>query len=282
MKILFFLAVWKRPEITEICFMGLNRLKRAGLFPVDFLAVISEESMKPLCKKYGIDYVMHENQPLGRKKNFGLTQAFKKDWDYLIELGSDDVLKTELLEVYRPYFDKHEVLLMNNFCYLNSEDLDCRITGGSISYGLGRAISREALERAARGVEVEALEHLMSPGRSTEKGKRGFFPKSTADQMEHIGQARITSGEEYRLWNNDATKGLDNNSNFFLARNGALSKKVMCDLPLAIDIKSDVNIWPFHQGIGKPYPLNLALEGLTYQEQTAIKSLCESKVLESY
>ena len=80
MRLMIFLAVWKRPEITEICFMGINRLRKSGLFPIEAMAVISEESMKPLCKKYGIDYVMYKNEPLGEKKNYGLREAMKKDF----------------------------------------------------------------------------------------------------------------------------------------------------------------------------------------------------------
>ncbi len=119
MKLLFFLAAWKRPAITEICFMGINRLKRSGLYHIDSLVVISEQSMVPLCKKHGIDYVFYKNEPLGEKKNFGLTQAFKKSWDYLIELGSDDLLKNELFEIYRPYLGNRELLGICNFAYIN-------------------------------------------------------------------------------------------------------------------------------------------------------------------
>jgi hypothetical protein len=121
-KLLFFLAVWKRPEITEICFMGLNRLKKSGKFEVQFLAVISEESMIPLCEKYGVEWVMHENLPLGRKKNFGLREALKRDFDYLVELGSDDLIKDELLELYRPHFEKRVSMIgMTSFAFIDSK-----------------------------------------------------------------------------------------------------------------------------------------------------------------
>jgi hypothetical protein len=274
MKILFFLAVWRRPEITEICFMGLNRMKRSGLFPMNFLAVISENSMKPLCKKYGIDYVVHENLPLGKKKNFGLTEAFKKNWDYLIELGSDDVLKTELLEIYKPYIESNQAMMcINTFCYLNSEDMDCRIINTSVSYGMGRAIERSVLERVARGVEIEAMDDLICPGRSVHKGEVGFFRKKDAYVMERVGQARVISDEKYKLWNDSLNKGLDNNSNFFLARNGVMGRQIKSVDPLAIDIKSKENLWPFNKDAGTKYDLTSALKGLSEQETQAILSL---------
>jgi hypothetical protein len=147
-KLLFFLAVWKRPEITEICFMGLNRLKKTGKFPMEFLAVISEEEMIPLCEMYGVEWVMHENLPLGRKKNFGLQQALKRDFDYLIELGSDDLLKNELLDLYAPLFEKQVPLIgMQSFAFINSEDMQCRLfTHRGSAFGIGRAIRRNVIE----------------------------------------------------------------------------------------------------------------------------------------
>lgn len=142
-KIIIFLAVWKRPEITEICFMGLSRLKKK--FGVDAFAVISESSMIPLCKKYGVDWCMHENHPLGAKKNFGLTQVMKKNFDFLIEIGSDDLLKNEIMELYP--FDR-DVLGLRDFVILNSEDGECRrLTDRDAKFGVGRAISRDAISK---------------------------------------------------------------------------------------------------------------------------------------
>jgi hypothetical protein len=212
MKILFFLAVWRRPEITEICFMGLNRLKNAG-FPVKFLAVISEESMKPLCKRYGVDYVMHENLPLGRKKNFGLTEAFKKDWDYLVEIGSDDVLKNEVVDRYISL--QKGFMSVGSICLLNSKNGQCRELVRTISYGVGRAFHRDTLS-FAKGVEIIAKQDLISPGRTTRKGEMGFFPESQARQLEKIGYAEVVSGELYKLWSDNINRALDNNSGFFI------------------------------------------------------------------
>lgn len=122
--------------------MGLQRLKKA--FNIPAFAVISETSMIPLCKKYVIDWCMHENSPLGAKKNFGLKDLLEKRFDFMIELGSDDLLKNELFEHYK--FDSH-VVSLNDFIVMNSEDGECRrITARDCPFGLGRAISRQAVE----------------------------------------------------------------------------------------------------------------------------------------
>ncbi len=169
-----FLAVWKRPEITEICFVGINRLRKSGLFPIDAFAVISEESMKPLCEKYNIDYVMHENLPLGRKKNFGLSEMLKKEWDYMLELGSDDVLKSEILEAYAPYFGKKHVIGLNTFYYLNSEDLECRKYRNPSLHGIGRAISRHAIETVGK-LWRDDLNSCLDNYSTIQLAKKGFM-----------------------------------------------------------------------------------------------------------
>lgn len=273
MRLLFFLAVWKRPEITEICFMGLNRLKRAGLYPVETLAVISEKSMIPLCKKYGIDYTMYKNEPVGEKKNHGLTEAFKKKWDYLIELGSDDLLKTELLELYRPHLGTRELLGINHFCYINSEDGNCRRMTSDTSFGLGRAISREALQRSAHGVEILALQGLIRPGRTIPEGQTGFYPVVDAHDLERVGYAKIIGKPMYKIWPDQISRSLDNSSNFFLAMNGILEKKIRSDQVIGIDIKGPENIWPFNPELGHDFDIRDAIKGLSDDEQNAIVAL---------
>src|SRR5688500_10590245 len=101
MKLLIYTAVWQRPEITEICFMGIKRLQKIHKFYISDFAVISEDSMLRLCNKYGVDWCMHENLRLGSKKNYGVKQALKKDFDYMIEIDSDDLLKNEVLTTYK-------------------------------------------------------------------------------------------------------------------------------------------------------------------------------------
>jgi hypothetical protein len=227
-KLLVYLAVWKRPEITEICFLGLNRLRCHPDYDINVLAVISEESMIPLCEKYGVNWVMHENLPLGRKKNFGLQHSLKFQWDYMIEIGSDDLLKNEMLDLYAPYFGKNPIIGMTNFCFINTEDLACRVYNSRSGFGVGRAIHREVVEK--------------------------------------IGA----------LWIDGKNHGLDNNSTFMMARRGFLEKRIHSQ-PLAIDLKSDVNIWQFNYLQGEDYPIEEALKGLSEEEIEGIKKLCHAE-----
>ena len=226
MKILVFLAVWKRPEITEICFMGLNRLRKVPGYDINVLAVISEEEMIPLCEKYDVKWVMHENLPLGIKKNFGVKEALKFDWEYLVEIGSDDLLKDEFLKVYA--WDS-PILGLNDVALINTETGACkRLSSKASRYGLGRAVRRSVIEKCGD------------------------------------------------LWHPAKNKGLDNSATIRMALNGFGEKRVSCVEPVAIGLKSSVNIWKYQGSKGKKYPFEKAIKGLSEPEINAIESLCYS------
>lgn len=144
---MIFLAVWRRPHITELCFVGINRLKKHPDFDIEAVAVLSELDMIPLCEKYGINYTMHPNEPLGAKKNFGLQYCKNFDFDWLMEIGSDDLILNELLDSYKPYFEKWNFFGIRDAAYLNSETGDCRRLISKATYGAGRMIKRELLDK---------------------------------------------------------------------------------------------------------------------------------------
>lgn len=171
MKLLIYLAVWRRPEITEICFMGITRLK--DLYPIEAFAVISEESMIPLCEKYDIKYCFYKNLPLGEKLNYGLSQALKLEWDYLIGIGSDDLLKNELLDLYKPYMERHHSIAMDNILFLNSETGGCRFVKTNSRFGAGRCLSRYAVEKVPKLYNIK-LNHGMDNESCFELARHGI------------------------------------------------------------------------------------------------------------
>ncbi len=277
MKFLVFLAVWKRPEITEICFMGLDRLRKNSRFPIECFAVISEESMIGLCEKYNIKYTFYKNEPLGEKKNHGLDEAMKLEWDYLIEIGSDDIVKDELIEKYSEYAGKYEMFGTKDSVIINSENGKCRRLVSDTVFGLGRTISRKVFEKYCYGVDCFVTEGIMARGRTTHAGQMGFFLVEQAKELEGLGRLRITGKPRYRLWKDDIVRGLDNNSDYFLMTQNVGHKTVQTDKPLTIDIKGKDNIWPFNEKVGTVYDLDKALEGLSQEEQSAIFALWKRK-----
>lgn len=227
-KILVFLALWKRPQITELCFKGLNRLRKHPDFDIQVLAVASEPGMIHLCEKYDVNVITHSNEPLGRKKNFGLQAARSFKFDYLMEIGSDTLVLNELLDEYKNNFiGIHHFFGIGCCGFIDSESQACRKVGGASTYGGGRMISRAALE---------AL--------------------------------------DFKIWPDGINRGLDNASVRKLAMGGYWYQQLKpTTIPMVIDVKSDVNIWPFNHLDGVEFDVNRILERLSEEEVQAIKDL---------
>ena len=256
-KIIILIPIWKRPAITEICFAGLNRL-RSHRSNVDVLAVISEDSYIDRCKKGNIPYTFFENQPLGAKKNFGLKQALKLDWDYLMELNSDDVIKNELLDIYDALDDDY--LALRNFCFLDSKTMEARQVATKTAYGIGRRYSRRAVE-ACKVSEVIVKKSCISGAGALIEGEQKDIKPYIAEDLQKAGYVEIV-GEGVKMWNDQASAGMDNFSNIRLNENGFKCKQILTDEPLAVDIKSDVNIWAFNPSAGTPYDFEDLKNGL--------------------
>lgn len=199
MKILFYLAVWRRPEITEICFIGLKRLM--NYTGGESLAVISEESMIPLCEKYDIMWVMHENLPLGRKKNFGLKESLKIEWDYVIELGSDDLIKNELIDLYKPFFGTEEFITVGSLAFINSKTGACRWIKSKSPYGLGRALSRKVVESVK--VYPDGLNRSLDKNVLFNLANNGIVPK----RIDVQSPLTIDIKSDENIWKYNSTVG---------------------------------------------------------------------------
>lgn len=271
-KILFFLAVWQRPEITELCFMGLQRLMKRG--NVKSLAVISEESMIPLCEKYDIDFIMHENLPLGKKKNALLNAMMKQDFDYAIELGSDDLIFDEVFEAYQPFMERGEDFFgSNKMIFVDAINGECRFYTAleaqyGIGWGLGRCFSRKLLEATGGKKKIKALTGIICE-ETIPEGVETFVDKRTAEGLVLQGFAEILESDRtFFLWDDDVNRCLDNNSNQRLAERGFKYKVVETSEPILADIKSDENIWGYNPEIGEPYNLENFVNKMSQEERT--------------
>src|SRR5690554_2747550 len=132
-------ACWKRPEITRICFEGIKRL---GL---QATAAISEESYIPMCEEYGINWVMVPNNPLGAKWNAGLKEALKHEWDYLLILGSDDLISNDLIDKYLSH-DGWDMIGVKDFYIYKDGKVKYFNYRTNRTVGAGRMIKRTAIK----------------------------------------------------------------------------------------------------------------------------------------
>ena len=100
MKILIFAAVHERQDITELFLMGVERLRLYSGHQIDLFCVCSSETDSKYLKSKNVEHCIHENKPLSLKMEFGFKEAIKKDFDYLLRMGSDDLLDHEVFPKY--------------------------------------------------------------------------------------------------------------------------------------------------------------------------------------
>jgi len=112
-----------------------------------------------LCREYGFMYLERPNEPLGHKFNEGLRVFKNIDVDYIIIMGSDDLISNNLIEAYMPFMKKRKDvigildiyfydILEKQLHYLSGYGLrpqDKHRKGESL--GLARCIKRDVVER---------------------------------------------------------------------------------------------------------------------------------------
>lgn len=150
--------VWKRPEITKLCF---ENLAKTGC---EVFIATSEEWVVDYVRGNGYDFtiVWTENDYLGRKKNELLRVALldQFEWDQLLEVGSDNLLDLEKLDEYLSVPAPH---YGTNCQYMydtnNGKAKFVKVLNGRM-WGTGRVVSREAVEAAFPLWDDTANEYL--------------------------------------------------------------------------------------------------------------------------
>lgn len=247
-KILFFIPVWGRVPITKLCYQGLIRFMSYAekYSDCEVLIVYSEPDHQGLAHQFGFNLVYADNKPIGRKLNIGLEHALKLDWDYLFQLNSDDLLSDRLFDIFYQAMRNKEPFASIEKLYMYDSE-----TGKAKHYhythtGCGiRVVSRDWIEGAG-------WQKYCRVSRSA----RGRYIKYSAGEQRHlpVGLTRkifitpLSDQNVFRLWNPERNKGLDNDSrNTMFATFGEPIGwiKGVNELPMAVDIKSENNIWQY-------------------------------------
>lgn len=101
MKIAIITAVWKRPEIFEMFAKGIHELEK--IKEIELITIISgseRDVSKNMVEKHDFIYIEIPNQPLAEKVNAPLKIAKELNIDYVLCLGSDDIIHPDLMLKY--------------------------------------------------------------------------------------------------------------------------------------------------------------------------------------
>jgi hypothetical protein len=185
-----------------------QRWARQAGWEAQIFAAVSEDAAEAICEALGVYYVRVPNQPLGTKWNevVKLAMSAPCDYDYLMTMGSDDVLSPRLAAAYEPY-----------------------IASGTLLFGVPDMYAWDTTSR--RGLYFQ--------------GYTDPFPKIAigAGRMLHRRAAEHVVGRVGWLYQADITRGLDTQSRNLCAHVG-IAETILPPQRAVLDIKGRDNINP--------------------------------------
>ena len=144
-NILILLPIWKREKITRICLDNLRELKAE--VNLDVLCIVSESWAKIAAVEHGFRYVNAPNENLGEKMNIGVKESLRYKYDYLMNMGSDDIITKELFRLYEPHFNKNEKFFgPTRLTFVDSVSKEAKQFDYKVMIGAGRCIRRDLIE----------------------------------------------------------------------------------------------------------------------------------------
>lgn len=233
------IALWKRPEVTEVCFQGVERLRKKGCEPI---CIYSDVDNKVLVNQYGYEGYYHENLPLGAKLNFGVDRALESDWEYMMQIGSDDIISDELVDAYKDI--KEQAFGINTVYFYDLKSGQSAKGWSPYPFGCARMLHRSCFDKKYR-YKVRFKQSVAGSDFHYGRGREMLmdYDRMMAfnNLVDVIEEVDITS----TLWDDQKNRSLDFNSQIRLAQKGIKVKSVELPGVNIVDLKSDVNIWKF-------------------------------------
>lgn len=167
MKALIFVPVWKRIPEAALTYQGIHRmcsvLEEIGI-TTKVLVISSEQDHTEMAIAQDFDVIECENFPISNKHNCGMDYALQYTWDYLIQMGSNNLLTTEYIkELGKEMLTKQYDMIGTDILFNLLEDREnitiFEVKRSHSCIGAGRIISRSAIEKA-----VKANKFLWEPG----------------------------------------------------------------------------------------------------------------------
>lgn len=269
-KILILTAAWQRREITRICYEGLKRLMAYNRkkYKIEVLIIESDKQDLKLAKDYGFATVYAENKPLGKKHNKGLEVALQDfRFDYLMQMGSDDLLANWVLDAYLTEIKKGvDIVGMNGLAVVDSRTKESKTFNYRKMIGAGRMFRRGFLQMASiKFPHVSTKRFIDKHLGVVKENTEVLLPvMKTHAHLDPKPGGQIT----INLWDNEINAGLDGNSRRKVDFLDPTEKLFTFDNPGLVDIKSDVNLTNYK-----------ALKGPTIKLESLYSDFPELKLL---
>lgn len=217
MKIAVATCVYKRHEVFKIFLKNFKKNQQALKGVIDFSLWIAGDINKELRSFEliksgdGINWLHHENEPLSNKWNALINTLKTVEFDYLLILGSDDILSSVcFLKYYQLTRSGHDYIGFHDFFLLSPETMKMKYWHGFTrdrrgeTTGAGRLIHKSLIENA-----------------------------------------------DWRLWDDGLNSGLDASMTKHLKPVNPYGLWCKRDGVAMVDIKTAVNIWTYEKYPGQ-------------------------------
>lgn len=227
--------------------MGMKRLSQE--FDIEGTFVVSEDEDYNTVRRFApsnFNIITAPNNPVSDKFNAGFFEAMKTDFDYLLIMGSDDLLSNDglrlLIDTNKHYVGFGEMAIYGT---QTSEWRRYKYDSGRL-IGAGRLIKREALESFMNRC-VTYFRKDRDFGGITYKARQEFETSvSIFNYLKSIDFVVDCSRPfNQGLWEKGLNRGLDNSSELRLVMKGYVPNKIESEKVHILDIKTDQNITNF-------------------------------------
>lgn len=140
----------RRPTVLNLFLASMRRLrKEVGIdFPVVCVSGVEDRKM---CAQYGVHHIVQANRPASMKWDTGMSFLQKLNLDYVLVLGSDDIMSTDLLRAYMTEMEKDVDLIGLNEIYVydgdgNTKGALRRYTSSRV-LGVGKMLNKRILDK---------------------------------------------------------------------------------------------------------------------------------------
>lgn len=139
--------------------------------------VISEVEYVEMCGEYGFNFVFANNNPLGAKINAGIAATLATDYDYLMLMNSDNVIKSELIDKWYNDYWGNPFFGVNRVTYVNFSTKDAvDFTYDMSIIGVAKMVRRDVVERGFDLYRPD-LDRLLDDTMYTRMVQRNVWPK---------------------------------------------------------------------------------------------------------
>jgi len=202
MKVIMWMQVHGRHAILK------QVLKHHQNIDCQKLAVCSTDEEVEIVRQYGWHGYRHDNRPLGKKSDYGIRAALTLEWDYLVQINSDDFLSAKYWKAIKPMMEQgievagiKDIYFVDSYTYKAKRVKYRADDGQKMFLGAGRLIRRDIVE-------------------NTIKYTGCFFDWSINRSLDFHSERRMLQ----------VATGM---------------KEIESTKPLVMDLKSDENIWSF-------------------------------------